>query len=81
VLRNKSWFASALPQLIDIWKTIESEKKTGFKHRAPKKNNSNNSNNSGISNTGNSTSIKVKKMDADPTSIEMPAKCFITIVT
>lgn len=80
VLRNKSWFAAALPQLVELWKTIESEKKTGFKHRAPKKNNSSNSNNSSGINIG-STSIKVKKMDADPTSIEMPAKCFITIAT
>ena len=76
VLRNKAWFTSALPQLIELWKTIEYEKKTGYAHRSPKKSNSNSS----VISVGN-PSIKVKKMGADPISIEMPAKCFITIDT
>jgi hypothetical protein len=37
VLRNKLWFAHALPILKKIWETIETEKKTGYAHRAPKK--------------------------------------------
>ncbi len=69
VLRNKRWFAAALPQLIEIWKTIENEKKNGYAHRAPKK---------GKGST--SSDIKVKKMSADNT-MEMQAKCFITIAT
>ena len=38
VLRNKVWFASAIPTLKEIWQTIETEKKTGYHHRGPKKN-------------------------------------------
>ena len=71
VLRNKRWFAAALPQLIEIWKTIENEKKTGYMHRAPKK---------GKGTTSSNNNIKVKKMCADNT-MEMQAKCFITIAT
>ena len=37
VLRNKLWFAHALPILKKIWETIETEKKTGYAHREPKK--------------------------------------------
>ena len=71
VLRNKRWFAAALPHLIELWKTIENEKKNGYAHRAPKK---------GKGSTSSNNDIKVKKMSADNT-IEMPAKCFITIAT
>ena len=39
VLRNKLWFAHALPQLQDLWKTIEHERINGFSHRAPAKKN------------------------------------------
>jgi putative phage-type endonuclease len=73
VLRNKAWFASALPQLKELWQTIEREKKTGYAHRAPKKN-VNKSNSS-------SATVTVKKMGADTSNIEMPNKCFITIET
>ena len=37
VLRNKFWFASALPQLEEVWATIEREKEHGYSHREPKK--------------------------------------------
>jgi len=63
VLRNKLWFSAALPQIQEIWQTIETEKKTGaYTLRAPKKN-----------------VVTVKKMSADTSNIEMPSKCFITI--
>ena len=39
VLRNKFWFAAALPQIKDIWAPIEKETETGYSHREPKKNN------------------------------------------
>ena len=42
VLRNKLWFAAALPALQALWQTIETEKQTGYAHRAPKKNASRN---------------------------------------
>jgi putative phage-type endonuclease len=67
VLRNKLWFAAALPQLIEIWNIIEREKKTGYAHRAPKKAIKSND------------VIKVKKLEPDANNIDMPAKCFITI--
>ena len=35
VLRNKSWFNAALPQLEKLWSTIEKEKVSGYEHRAP----------------------------------------------
>ena len=35
VLRNKSWFNAALPQLDKLWSTIEKEKVSGYEHRAP----------------------------------------------
>ena len=37
VLRNKLWFASALPAIKSIWQTIQEEKKSGYAHRGPKK--------------------------------------------
>jgi putative phage-type endonuclease len=37
VLRNKLWFAAALPAIKDIWQTIQEEKKSGYAHRGPKK--------------------------------------------
>ena len=68
VLRNKLWFSAALPQIQEIWQTIEREKKTGaYTLRAPKKN------------VNKSTNVTVKKMSADTSNIEMPSKCFITI--
>ena len=38
VLRNKLWFSSAVPQLENLWKIIEEEKKSGeYVNRGPKK--------------------------------------------
>jgi len=37
VKRNKLWFASVLPQILDTWKIIENERVHGYEHRAPKK--------------------------------------------
>jgi putative phage-type endonuclease len=38
VLRNKEWFKNAVVKIEDLWKIIETEKQTGFDHRAPKRN-------------------------------------------
>ena len=66
VLRNKRWFQdAALPQLEAIWQTIETEKKSGYSHRAPKKN----------------SGIRVKKFSTTTENIEMNSTCFITIDT
>ena len=59
VLRNKLWFANALPKITDFWETILHEKTNGFGHRAPSKrkrpNNSdaNNVNNANINKDSN----------------------------
>jgi putative phage-type endonuclease len=37
VIRNKFWFNFAKPILIELWNTIENEKKSGYEHRAPNK--------------------------------------------
>ena len=37
VLRNKSWFNSALPYIRQIWNIILEERKGDYQHRAPKK--------------------------------------------
>jgi putative phage-type endonuclease len=37
VLRNKIWFTWAAQTLSDVWNTIETERDTGYEHRAPKK--------------------------------------------
>jgi putative phage-type endonuclease len=37
VLRNKDWFKNNIGQLEKVWKTIETERVTGFEHRAPTK--------------------------------------------
>jgi putative phage-type endonuclease len=37
VLRNKLWFAAAVPFINNFWNTIVNERITGFEHRAPKK--------------------------------------------
>lgn len=65
VLRNKAWFAAALPQLKEIWATIEREKQTGYSHREPKK--------AGLR-------VK-KIYPAGEEDIEMKAQCFINIET
>jgi hypothetical protein len=39
VKRNQIWFQYALPKIRDTWKTIETERETGYAHRAPKKRN------------------------------------------
>jgi putative phage-type endonuclease len=65
VLRNKLWFAAVVPQLKEIWATIENEKQTGYSHRQPKR--------------AGGGGIKVKKMNSNGEDIEMKAQCFITI--
>lgn len=37
VLRNKLWFNEAVRKLEETWKTIETERVTGYEHRAPRK--------------------------------------------
>ena len=37
VLRNKDWFKNNIGQLEKVWKIIETERVTGFEHRAPVK--------------------------------------------
>jgi hypothetical protein len=35
VCRNRDWFVNAIPDLQEIWTTIEKERISGFEHRAP----------------------------------------------
>lgn len=35
--RNRPWFAAALPKIREMWDIIETERKTGYEHRAAKK--------------------------------------------
>ncbi len=37
VRRNHQWFESALPDIEELWKTIECEREEGYMHRAPMK--------------------------------------------
>jgi len=37
VVRDKAWFKNAVVKIEELWKTIETEKITGYEHRAPKK--------------------------------------------
>ena len=37
IRRNRIWFQSAVPQILDTWKTIEYERDHGYEHRASKK--------------------------------------------
>jgi len=69
VLRNKIWFAAALPILRDLWQTIENEKKNGYAHRGPKKINNK---------AAASTNYNLKNNEEN---LAMPSKCFITIET
>jgi putative phage-type endonuclease len=36
VLRNRFWFQASVPQIRDMWDTIERERLAGYDHRAPK---------------------------------------------
>lgn len=65
VLRNKLWFTAVVPQLKEIWSTIEREKQTGYTHREPKK--------AGLK-------VR-KLQPASEESISMKAQCFINIET
>tara|TARA_B100001287_G_scaffold114254_1_gene96135 strand:+ start:506 stop:1816 length:1311 start_codon:yes stop_codon:yes gene_type:complete len=37
--RNKKWFNAVFPELQELWNTILNERKTGYDHRKPRKNN------------------------------------------
>ena len=37
VLRNKQWFKEALSYIQELWSFVEKERKEGFEHRAPKR--------------------------------------------
>jgi putative phage-type endonuclease len=37
VFRNDAWFRAALPQIQELWETIQKERVSGYEHRAPKK--------------------------------------------
>ena len=37
VKRNRDWFEAVLPQIRELWNTIQSERVSGFEHRAPTK--------------------------------------------
>ena len=37
ILRKKDWFKNNIWQLENVWKIIETERKTGYEHRAPVK--------------------------------------------
>ena len=39
ILRNKEWFKSKVGQLENVWNIIETERVTGYEHRAPAKRN------------------------------------------
>ena len=67
VLRNKLWFASALPTISALWQTIETEKQTGYTHRGPKKSNKLNK----------PCSAATAKYNSE--NLALPSKCFIAI--
>lgn len=56
VLRDKEWFKNAVIKMEELWKIIETEKVTGYEHRAPKKRNVKKDN---ISNGGGQMKIQV----------------------
>ena len=37
VKRNRTWFAAAVPQFVNVWQTILKERVDGYEHRVPKK--------------------------------------------
>jgi hypothetical protein len=37
VKRNRRWFSAAVPKIEEAWRTIETERKSGYEHRASKK--------------------------------------------
>lgn len=37
VLRNKLWFSAAEPQLKELWKSVCTDRKNGYDHRAPRR--------------------------------------------
>lgn len=37
VRRNRTWFEAAVPKIEELWQIIQTEKQTGYKHRAPQK--------------------------------------------
>lgn len=37
VKRNRDWFQAALPQIRELWNTVQQERETGYEHRAPTK--------------------------------------------
>ena len=37
VLRDKNWFKNAVVKIEELWKIVETEKVTGYEHRAPKR--------------------------------------------
>ena len=37
ILRDKEWFKKAVVKIEELWKIVETEKVTGYQHRAPKR--------------------------------------------
>jgi len=70
VSRNKQWFKNNIGGLENVWKIIETERVTGYHHRAPNKkpkytsayDNTNNINSYFTSNTKNCCLIKINKI-------------------
>lgn len=80
VLRNKFWFADALPKIQELWETIEREKTTGYGHRGPKKAPSLGPGPDPTSHSkSNSHSHSKYKKYTDHYALDMPDKCFIVI--
>lgn len=63
VLRNKLWFSEAVKKLEETWRTIETERVTGYEHRAPKRRVK--SNPQKINNMKTETEKKERKNSAD----------------
>ena len=36
-MRDKNWFKNSVTKIQELWKIIETEKVTGYQHRAPKR--------------------------------------------
>lgn len=71
VLRDKNWFKNSVTKIQELWKIIETEKVTGYQHRAPKrrinKKNDTNKNDTNKNDT-NDESEKQKKLELNDDS-------------
>jgi hypothetical protein len=61
VERNRRWFDDNIDELANLWKTIETERKSGYEHRAPNRRSTNTSGSTNTNKPSGGCLLKINK--------------------